>query len=81
MTNRRPLRATPAELRAAAEAELAPIGEKRRRLLAQLADIERELHPAVVAAVDVELPLRRIAALTGLSPNTARKWHAAAHAP
>jgi len=70
------MRATPKELRAAAEAELAPIGERRRALLAELADLERELRPAVVAAVEVELPLRRIGELAGIAPNTARRWHA-----
>ncbi|WP_367575302.1 hypothetical protein [Streptomyces griseoaurantiacus] len=71
------MRATPKELRAAAEAELTPLGEQRRELLAKLAEVERELRPAVVAAVNVELPLRRVAELTGISPNTARRWAAA----
>jgi hypothetical protein len=74
MTQRK-MRATPAELRAAAEAELTPIGERYRRLLAELEDVKRELRPAVVAAVNVELPLRRIKELTGVTPNTASKWH------
>lgn len=74
MTNRK-MRATPAELRAAAEAELTPIGAEYQRLLAELEDVKGELRPAVIAAVDVELPLRRIQELTGVSPNTATKWH------
>jgi hypothetical protein len=72
---KRPMRATPAELRAAAEAELTPIGERYRRLLAELEDVKRELRPAVVAAVNVELPLRRIKELTTITPPTASKWH------
>jgi hypothetical protein len=75
--SKRNVRATPRELRAAAEAELTPLGERRKALVAELEDLERELRPAIVAAVNVELPLRRIAELTGIGANTARRWHQA----
>ena len=68
-------RVTPAELRAEAEAELAPLGEQRMKLLAQLDELDKRVRPAVIAAVDAELPLRRIQDLTGIAPNTARNWH------
>lgn len=65
---------TPAQLRAEAEQTLTPLGRKRLRLLAQLEDLDAELRPLVLRAVDVELPLRRINELTGIAPNTVRAW-------
>lgn len=69
---------TPAQLRAEAEADLTPIGRKRLRLLAQLEELDAELRPALVDAVRMEVPLRRIYELTGVSPNTSRAWRKAA---
>jgi hypothetical protein len=66
---------TPAELRAAAEAELEPLGKRRLRLLAQLAEVDRELRPVVVRAVDVEVSQRRIEEITGLARGTIRSWY------
>ncbi|WP_340564516.1 hypothetical protein [Streptomyces sp. GSL17-111] len=68
---------TPAELRAQAEAELKPIGQKRIKLLAQLEALDAELRPVLVEAVRMEVPLRRIYELTGVSPNTSRAWRRA----
>jgi hypothetical protein len=65
---------TPAQLRAQAEAELKPLGQRRIRLLAQLDDVETELRPLVVHAVTMEVSYRRIYELTGVSPNTAAAW-------
>lgn len=65
---------TPAELRADAEATLKPLGTKRIKLLAQLEEIDEELAPLIRSARTVELPIRRITELTGVSPNTVRAW-------
>jgi hypothetical protein len=65
---------TPAELRADAEATLKPLGAKRIKLLAQLEEIDEELAPLIRSARTVELPIRRITELTGVSPNTVRAW-------
>ncbi|MFJ2923358.1 hypothetical protein [Streptomyces sp. NPDC087307] len=69
---------TPAQLRADAEAALTPLGRKRLRLLAQLEGLDVELRPVLVEAVRMEVPLRRIYELTGVSPNTSRAWRKAA---
>lgn len=63
---------TPADLRAAAEAELTPLGEKRREAVAKLAEIDAELLPVLRSALDAEVPIRRIAEITGLAYNTIR---------
>lgn len=65
---------TPAQLRAAAETDLKPLGTKRLRIKAQLDALDEELRPVVVRAVAMEVPYRRIQELTGVSPNTARAW-------
>ncbi|MFE3560567.1 hypothetical protein ACFXKW_37825 [Streptomyces sp. NPDC059193] len=65
---------TPAELRADAEATLKPLGAKRIKLLAALEEIDEELAPLIRSARTVELPIRRITELTGVSPNTVRAW-------
>ncbi|NUV78216.1 hypothetical protein G6W47_28855 [Streptomyces sp. CAI-21] len=64
---------TPAEMRAAAEAALTPLGRKRIRLLAELDKVEEELKPLVGAALRVEVPERRIAELTALARGTVRR--------
>lgn len=65
---------TPAQLRAEAEAALAPHGQERIRLLGKLEEVEKELRPLVAAAVEMEVPYRRINELTAVAPNTARAW-------
>ncbi|MDT0399923.1 MULTISPECIES: hypothetical protein [Streptomyces] len=65
---------TPGEIRAAAEAELTPVGRRRIRLLAQLEECEAELRPLVARALRAEVSYRRISSLTGLSPATIRSW-------
>lgn len=69
---------TPAQMRAKAEADLKPLGQQRVRLLAKLEALDAELRPVLVEAVRMEVPLRRIYELTGVSPNTARAWRKAA---
>jgi hypothetical protein len=65
---------TPAQLRAQAEAELAPVAQRRVRLLAELEECETELRPLVQRAVRAEVGYRRITALSGLSQSTIAKW-------
>ena len=65
---------TPAELRADAEKRLAPLGQKRMALLADLERLDAQLRPEIVQARSVELPIRRISELTTVSPNTIRSW-------
>ncbi|MET9772624.1 hypothetical protein [Streptomyces sp. NPDC006415] len=65
---------TPAELRADAEATLKAPGQRRIKLLAQLDELDAELRPLILAAREVELPIRRITELTAVSPNTVRAW-------
>jgi hypothetical protein len=66
--------ATPARLRADAENALTPLGAERIQLLKRLDEIEQQLRPLVVRAIDCEVPFRRIQELTSVSPNTARAW-------
>ena len=65
---------TPAQLRAEAEKAIAPLGQKRIRLLTQLEEIDRDLRPLIAEAVRIEVPYRRINELTAVAPNTARAW-------
>lgn len=65
---------TPAQLRADAESTLQGPGQRRIKLLAQLDEIDAELRPLIAAAREVELPIRRIAELTAVAPNTIRAW-------
>jgi hypothetical protein len=65
---------TPAQLRARAEDQLRPLGQRRIELLGELDAIERQLRPAVREAVRVEVSQRRIKTLTGLSTTTIGKW-------
>lgn len=65
---------TPAQLRADAEAAIRPLGQKRITLLGQLEEIDAELRPLIQSARSVEVPLRRIAELTAVAPNTVRAW-------
>jgi hypothetical protein len=71
MTQNAPV--TPASLRAAAEAKLRPLGERRRRLMAELEALDAELLPVLRESVAVEVPIRRIAEITGLAYNTVRQ--------
>jgi hypothetical protein len=70
---------TPAQLRAKAEAALKPLGQKRIKLMAQLEELEAELRPLIVSAIEMEVPYRRITELTAVASNTARAWNKAAH--
>lgn len=63
---------SPAELRRQAEARLIPRGARRKQLVAELEELDEELRRDVLAARRVEVSLRRIHALTGISPNTIR---------
>lgn len=65
---------TPAQLRADAEAALMGPGQRRVRVMAQLDELDAELRPLIRAAREVELPLRRIHEITGVTPNTIRAW-------
>ncbi|MFD3656832.1 hypothetical protein [Streptomyces sp. NPDC058620] len=65
---------TPAELRADAVANLEPHGQKRISLLAQLEELDEQLRPLIQSARAAEVPIRRIAELTAVSPNTVRAW-------
>ncbi|MEU2571771.1 MULTISPECIES: hypothetical protein [Streptomyces] len=65
---------TPAQIRAAAEEQIRPLGEKRKRLMAELEELDRELRPLVVHAIRNEVTYRRVQEITGLSPNTSRTW-------
>lgn len=69
---------TPAQLRATAEAALKPLGSKRIKIKTQLDEVEEQLRPLVVEAIRMEVPYRRITALTGVASNTARAWSKAA---
>ncbi|MFJ2884301.1 hypothetical protein [Streptomyces sp. NPDC087272] len=64
---------TPAQMRAAAESALRPLGEERIRLLAQLEEVDKALRPLVAAALRVEVSERRIGQLTALARGTIRK--------
>lgn len=65
---------TPAQLRAAAEAKLQPLGQRRIHVLAELDEIDRALKPLILEARAVEVSLRRISELTAIAPNTLRAW-------
>jgi DNA invertase Pin-like site-specific DNA recombinase len=67
---------TPAQLRAEAEAAIQPLGRKRLRLQEQLDELEQQLRPLVVRALDMEVAERRITELTGFSRTTFRRWKA-----
>jgi hypothetical protein len=67
---------TPAEMRAAAEAALSPLGQERIQLLARLEEIDGELQPLVLDALKVEVSERRIGQLTALARGTIRSWRA-----
>lgn len=65
---------TPAQLRAAAEDALRPLGQERIRLLARLEEIDAQLRPLVVRALEAEVSERRIGQLTALARGTVRSW-------
>ncbi|MFG2776189.1 hypothetical protein [Streptomyces sp. NPDC048350] len=64
---------SPAEIRAAALEALNGPGERRRRLLAELAETEEELRPLIARAVRAEVPHRQIQEVTGISRPTIGK--------
>ncbi|MGK5533420.1 hypothetical protein [Streptomyces sp. URMC 129] len=65
---------TPAQLRAAAEDALRPLGQERIRLITRLEEIDKELKPLVVKALEAEVSERRIGQLTALARGTVRTW-------
>jgi hypothetical protein len=65
---------TPAQLRAAAEDALRPLGQERIRLITRLEQLDAELKPLVAAAVEAEVSERRIGQLTSLARGTVRSW-------
>ena len=64
---------SPADIRAAALGALSEPGERRRRLLAELAQVEEELRPLIARAVRAEVPHRQIQEVTGISRPTITK--------
>lgn len=62
--------------RAEAERALEVPGAERIKLKADLRKSEDGLKPLVARAVKANVPLRRIAALTGLAQNTILLWSA-----
>jgi DNA invertase Pin-like site-specific DNA recombinase len=58
---------TPEEAKAAAVRELVTIAEARQ-------DVERRLRPAVLTARAAGVPVRRVAELAGISPDTVNRW-------
>jgi DNA-directed RNA polymerase specialized sigma24 family protein len=65
---------TPAQLRAAAEEAMKPLGERRIQLMRELEEITQQLKPLVLQAREVEVTLRRIGEITGITSNTVRAW-------
>lgn len=65
---------TPAQLRAAAEDALRPLGQERIRLVTRLEEIDAELKPLVARALEAEVSERRIGQLTALARGTVRSW-------
>ncbi|NUV64988.1 hypothetical protein [Streptomyces sp. CAI-85] len=65
---------TPAELRAAADEALRKPGARRQKIRKQLDEVEAELRPLIVRARLMEVPVRRVTALTGIAPGTVQKW-------
>jgi len=65
---------TPAQLRAQAEEELRPLGQRRIRLLTELEELESQLRPIVRKAVRAEVSQRKISVMTALSTTTIGKW-------
>ena len=65
---------TPAQIRAAAEDAMRPLGSRRIELLRELAEVTQQLRPHVLHAREVEVSLKRVEELTGITPNTVRSW-------
>jgi hypothetical protein len=65
---------TPAQLRAAAEDALKPLGQERIRLITRLEELDKELKPLVVQALAAEVSERRISVMTALARGTIRTW-------
>lgn len=49
-------------------------------MLRELEEVEAQLRPQVLAAREMELPLRKIYELTGIAPNTTAAWERQARA-
>lgn len=67
-------RTTAAQLRAQAEEELRPLGQRRVQLVTELETLNEELRPLVIRAVEAGVSYRRVGELTGLSRNTVGGW-------
>ncbi|WP_161983197.1 hypothetical protein [Candidatus Frankia alpina] len=61
-------------MRAEVEQVIRPIGRERRELLSRLNEIDKELRPLVLAALEVEISVARLGGLTGLARNTISAW-------
>ena len=53
---------------------LARLGRRRDRVVAQLAEVEAELLPEVIAAKSAKMADERIAGLAGVTRGTVRNW-------
>ncbi|MFG2183405.1 hypothetical protein ACGFLS_32440 [Streptomyces abikoensis] len=49
-------------------------GARRVRLKLDLREVDKQLKPLVARAVQADVPVRRIAEITGLSTNTVMLW-------
>lgn len=65
---------TPAELRAAAEEKLKPLGSQRIQQKQALDQTTADIRPLVLRALACEVTHRRIQTLTGLSSGTIQSW-------
>lgn len=53
---------------------LARLGKRRERLVAQLGEVNKELLPEVMAAKEAGIAEERIAGLAGATRNTVQNW-------
>ncbi|MFB7663974.1 helix-turn-helix domain-containing protein [Kitasatospora sp. NPDC056138] len=68
------LDAMPEDRQAKAVRQLVGPGQRRRTLVTQLEQVERELRPVVLEAVAAGVTYRRIAELSGISRATVARW-------
>jgi hypothetical protein len=69
---------TAKQLREQSIRELTEPGQRRRALMDQLAEVDQEIRPLVIRAVDNGVPQRTITQLTGVAGATIRSWYRAA---
>lgn len=65
---------TPEDARAKAVRQLVSPGEERIRFATELEQLDAKIRPLVLAAVQADVPYRRIAELTGISRATVARW-------